>query len=50
MAPAFEERKSFTARSTCKETGSRTQISLLNPGFWVKFNGLRELQTWKLIG
>ena len=51
MAPAFEKRKSFIARSTGKETGGRAQICLPQPGFGAKFKGLGKFQTWhKLIG
>ena len=49
-ASAFEKRKSFIVRSTSKETGDRAQIHLPDPGFGVKFKGLREFQSWKLIG
>lgn len=49
MASAFEERKTFIATSTCKETGGRAQIYLRDLGLGLKWKGLGEPQTWKLI-
>lgn len=51
MAPAFEKRKSFVARSTSQETGNWAETCLSAPRFGAKLKELGKIQTWhKLIG
>lgn len=46
MAPAFEQKKAFIARSTGKETGDKAQICLPGPGFGARFKEFQHQSSW----
>ena len=50
IAPAFEKRKSFIARSTSQETRGKSPLLSPQSGVGVKFKGFGEFQTWKMTG